>query len=570
MIRHLRVRNLALIDELELDFEPGLNVITGETGAGKSVLLGAIAALSGRRVSSESVRSGASAASVEAVFEGQPLLARARELGLASADDAELLVVRSVSREGRGKVYVNGRLSTVSLLGELLADALEVVSQGEHLRLLRPEVQARLLDEYGELGPRVEQVSALHAHWYALAREIHSRRASTQERARREDQLRFELEQIESMAPEPGEIEALETEHARLVHVDRLTHETGAALELLDGDLGPGVRERLAQAQAHLRTALELDGSLVDAAESLERAGLELDETSAGLERYLASLDADPAHLVRVETRLAELRRLQARYGPSVEEILAYRDRIRAEVEQLGGGEARTAELEAAQAERAQALARAAGELEKARRQVAAELEAHMQRELQSVDLRRTAFSVALELLSAKTREGWEAPCAPQGRERPSFWLAPNPGEEPRRLRDAASGGELARLLLALRNVLREADSDPGGGGGGVLLFDEIDAGVSGRTAHRIGERLRALAGRHHHQVVCITHLPQIAALAGAHYKVGKRVRGGRTLIGVRRVEGDARVDEIACMLAGGSVTPAARRHARELLSQAL
>ena len=216
MIRQLRVRNLALIDELELELEPGLNVITGETGAGKSVLLGAIAVLSGRRVSSESVRSGADAATVEALFEGQSLLARARELGLASRDDSELLVVRRVSREGRGKVQVNGRLSTVSLLAELLADALEVVSQGEHLRLLRPEVQARLLDQYGELGPLVEQVRTLYTGWYALAREIHSRRASMQERARREDQLRFELEQIESVAPEPGELDALETEHARL------------------------------------------------------------------------------------------------------------------------------------------------------------------------------------------------------------------------------------------------------------------------------------------------------------------------------------------------------------------
>ena len=565
MIRQLRVRNLALIDELELELDPGLNVITGETGAGKSVLLGAIAALSGRRVSSESVRSGADAAIVEALFESQPLLERARELGLASRDDSELLVVRRVSREGLGKVQVNGRLSTVSLLAELLADALEVVSQGEHLRLLRPEVQARLLDEYGELGPRVEQVRTLYAAWYALAREIHSRRASMQERARREDQLRFELEQIESVAPEPDELDALETEHARLAHVDRLTQETGAALELLEGDPGPGARERLAQAQAHLRTALELDRSLSDIAESLERARLELDEASSGLERYLASLDADPAHLARVEMRLAELRRLQARYGPSVEEILAYRDRIRNEIEQLGGGEARTAELESEQAERARALGAAAGQLEQARRQVAAELAAHMQRELQGLDLRRAAFSVVLEPLSAKTREGWEAPCAPQGRERPSFWLAPNPGEQPRRLRDAASGGELARLLLALRNVLREADSDPG-----VLLFDEIDAGVSGRTAHRIGERLRALAGRHQHQVICITHLPQIAALAQAHYQVGKHVRGGRTLTQVKRVDGDARVDEIARMLAGGRVTPAARRHAKELLSQSL
>jgi len=567
LIRNLRVCNLAVIDELELELGSGLNVVTGETGAGKSVLLGAIAALSGRRVSSESVRTGAAFASAEAIFEGPALLARARELGLAAEEDSQLLVLRQIRREGRGKVYVNGRLSTASLLTELLADGLEVVSQGEHLSLLRPEVQSRLLDEFGELGPWVQRVAALHGRWHTLAQEIHARRADAQQRARREDQLRFELEQIESAAPQPGETESLEADHARLAHVDRLGHETGAALEILEGANVLGVRERVAQARVHLRTALELDRGLADSAEALDRVLLELGEASTALERYLSTLESDPEQLVRLEARLSDLRRLQARYGPTLEDILAHRDRALQELEQIGGGEARTAELEAEQAELAQALDGEAAGLEKARRQRAAELEAAMRRELKALDVRRVAFQVVLEPVSGKTREGWEAPCGPQGRERASFWLAANPGEEARRLRDAASGGELARLLLALRNVLREGDGavdHPA-----VLLFDEIDAGVGGRTAHRVGERLRALAGRDRHQVICITHLPQIAALAETHYCVEKRVRGGRTLIGVKRLEGGARIDEIARMAAGGRVTPAARAHARELLSGA-
>jgi DNA repair protein RecN (Recombination protein N) len=490
------------------------------------------------------------------------LLERARDLGLARKEDAELLVTRSVSREGRGKVFINGTLATVSLLSELLSDALEVVSQGEHQRLLRPEVQAQLLDAYGELGLLVEEVASLHARWHALAKEIHARRASAEERARREDQLRFELEQIEAVDPEPDELESLEAEHARLAHVDRLGQELGAALELLDG--GGGARERLDGAQAHLHTTLTLDNSLSEIAEAAERAQLELTETVASLERYLSLLESDPARLAQVETRLTELRRLQSRYGPTIEAILAYRDGAREELELIGGGEARTAAQEAEQAELAGSLEAVAKRLEKARRQVAGELELAVARELAAVGLGRVSFRVAFEPLSGKTREGWEAPCAPQGRERASFWLAANPGEDPRRLRDAASGGELARLLLALRNVLREEHIEEDMGG--VLLFDEIDAGVGGRTARRVGERLRWLAARH--QILCITHLPQIAAVAQAHYRVEKRLRSGRTLMGVKRLVGDARVDEIARMAAGGRVTETARAHARELLAR--
>lgn len=562
MIRTLRVRNLAVIEELELELEPGLNVITGETGAGKTVLLGAIATLSGRRVSSEGVRTGAATAAVEAIFETPRLLERARDLGLAREDDTELLVTRSVSREGRGKVFINGTLATVSLLSELLSDALEVVSQGEHQRLLRPEVQAQLLDAYGELDLLVEEVASLHARWHTLAKEIHARRASAEERARREDQLRFELEQIEAVDPEPDELESLGAEHARLAHVDRLGQELGAALELLDG--GGGVRERLGGAQAHLHSTLSLDNSLSEIAEAAERAQVELTETVASLERYLSLLESDPARLAQVETRLTELRRLQSRYGPTIEAILAYRDGAREELELMGGGEARTAAQEAEQAELAHSLEAAGKRLEKARRQVAGELELAVARELAAVGLGRVSFRVAFEPLSGKTREGWEAPCAPQGRERASFWLAANPGEDPRRLRDAASGGELARLLLALRNVLREEESEEDMGG--VLLFDEIDAGVGGRTARRVGERLRWLAARH--QILCITHLPQIAAVAQTHYRVEKRLRSGRTLTRVKRLEGEARVDEIARMAAGGRVTETARAHARELLAR--
>ncbi|MFQ5514625.1 MAG: DNA repair protein RecN [Myxococcota bacterium] len=558
MIRTLRVRDFALIDELELELEAGLNVITGETGAGKSILVGAVTALCGRRLSADTVRSGSLRAAVEALFDSPLLAARAADLGLGSGDGTELLISRELVREGRGRARIEGRLATLSVLAELTAGAIEVVSQGEHQQLLRPERQAELLDAYAGQLRQVEALREAHTRWLVRAKELQERRVSAAQRARREDQLRFEVEQIDAVAPEPGELPALEAERGRLAHVERLREAAGAALDLLEGDTA--ARDLLARAGTRLGEALALDPSLASEAEGLERGACELAEVSRDLERYVAGLESDPTRLLRVEERLAQLARLQSRYGSTVEEILAHRERAARELEQLGGGEARTAALEDSLAVEGARLERQARELGRARRAAATDLARQVDRELAALELGRAHFEVRFEPLTAKMRDGLETPCSPRGRERASFWLAANPGEDARPLRDSASGGELARLSLALRNVLREAD------GGRVLLFDEIDAGIGGRTAHAVGERLRALAGSH--QIVCITHLPQIAALADAHFRVSKRQRGSRTLTRVERLEDDARVEEIARMASGGRVTAVARAHARELLAR--
>lgn len=556
MIQTLRVRDLATIEELEIEPTAGLNVVTGETGAGKSVLLGAIAMLAGQRVSRELVRSGAAAAVVEAIIDDPACLERAVELGLAQDGDAEVLVARSISAEGRSKVFVNGRLATVALLAQLLGDALEITSQGEHQALLRSDVQLELLDGHGGLGPLVDEVRALYVAWRDLAESIERRHAQAAELARREDQLRFEIEQIDAVDPRPDELAALEADHLRLAHVERLARDATAVLDALDGDRG--AREELARGAGTLRQASELDPQLAPAAAALDRAGIEAEEASRELAGYLDALDPEPGRLEQIEERLGELRRLQARYGPTIEEILAYRERARAEHARVEGGEARTAELEAELGRLAEGLDAAARRLSAARREVAAELDRAVTAELDAVDLARARFSVDLEPLAPKTVSGREAPSGPAGRESVGFGLAANPGERPRRLRDAASGGELARLLLALRNVLR------GGERGKVLLFDEVDAGIGGRTARLVAERLRTLAGRH--QILCITHLPQVAALGERHFHVSKRVRGGRARSRVEILEDDARVDEIARMAGGGRVTETARAHARELL----
>lgn len=559
MIRALRVRNLVTIDALELELGPGLTVVTGETGAGKSLLLGAIALLSGQRVGSELVRAGAREAEVEAIFASPELLGRARGLGLAGDGEEELLVSRSVSREGRGRVSVNGRLATVALLAELMTDALEITSQGEHQRLLRNEAQAELLDAFAGLGPSAQEIAELHRGWRELALAIQARRRDREALAWREDQLRFELAQIDGAKLEPGELDSLGVELRRLGYADRLAQAASRALELLDGE--DGARERLAGARATLRGVSELDPALGPPAEALERARLELEEASFQLERYAASIDADPQRLARVEDRLAELRRLQSRYGATVEDILAHRARAAEELAGLEGGEERTAELERELAARADALDAKSRVLSRARAAAALELERAVAEELSGLELGRARFAVELLPVEPKSADGLAPPCGPAGRERAQFTLAANPGEAGGRLRDAASGGELARLLLALRNALREADA------GRVLLFDEIDAGLGGQTARRVGERLRALAGRN--QVICITHLPQIAALGDSHHTVVKDVRKSRTETRISALGGEARVDEIARM-SGGQLTDAARAHARELLSPAV
>lgn len=552
----LRVRNLVTIETLELELGPGLTVVTGETGAGKSVLLGAIALLSGHRVGSELVRAGATEGAVEATLRAPTLLARARTLGLASDEDDELLVARTLSREGRGKVFVNGKLATVTLLAELIGESLEITSQGEHQRLLRPEVQAELLDAYGELSDAASEVAALHRRWRELATAIASRRRDGEALTRREDQLRYEIEQIERVSPRVAELDELGAEHTRLGHVDRLAQASAMALELLDGE--DGLREKLAAARASLRGLPQLDAELAEPEAALERARLELDESSLALSRYAARLEADPERLAQVEHRLGELRRLQTRYGATLQDVLAHCARAREELDGLAGGEERTAELETELTGAGELLDGRSRALSEARRTAAKKLERAVARELSELELGRARLHVSFEVLSAKGADGLDPPSGPSGRERASFLLAANPGEAPGRLRDAASGGELSRLLLALRNVLRDADS------GGLLLFDEIDAGLGGRTAVRVGERLRTLATRH--QVICITHLPQLAALGDAHHRVVKSVRGGRTLTRVECLDGESRIDEVARM-GGGRVTDAARAHARELLA---
>jgi DNA repair protein RecN (Recombination protein N) len=560
VIETLRIRDLAIVARAEIAFGPGLNVLTGETGAGKSIVLGAMALLAGARAAADAVREGAAEAVVEAVFrtERQPELEAAlRERGL-EPEDHELVVARSVGANGRSRAQVAGRLVPVSVLADLFAGRLEISSQHESQALRRPESHGLLLDAFAGLLPRRAQVERAVAELRALRLERSALEAEAAERARRQDFLGFQLGEIDAAGLAPGELEALGVEHARLAHAEELRSAAGAAAAALAGDPAqadlPAAADLVLAGARGLEPLASLDPRLAALAERLRAAHAELADAARELERYGDGVEVDPGRRAAVEERLAELERLRRKYGRDEEEILARRRAIAAELGSIGGSEARASELAAREASLAEALAGEASALSAGRAEAAVRLAREVEAALAALALPEARLEVALEPVLAS--DG--LPCGPHGAETVALQLSANPGEAPRPLRRIASGGELSRVFLALKNALRRAESDM------VLVFDEVDAGVGGRTADRVGAVLAELATEH--QVLCITHLPQIAARASTHLRVAKRARGGRTLAEVACLAPEERVEELARMAGGAAVTEATRRHARELL----
>jgi len=559
MIETLRIENLAIVSRAELEFGPGLNVLTGETGAGKSIVLGALALLAGGRASPDLVREGEDEAVVEAVFRVDSLPELAAELerrGLAAGE--ELVVRRTIARSGRGRARIGGELVPAATLAELFEGRLEISSQHESQRLLRPGAQSRLLDAAGSLlGDRAALETAFE-RLRALDREIGELRARAEELSRREDYLKFQVKEIDEAKVEAGQFEALLAERGRLAHAERLIGDAGGAAALLAGEEGgpeaPGALDQLADAARRVDALASLDPSLGELAERLRSARAELDDAARELARYAESIEVDPARLAEVEERLARLERLRRKYGPDEVSILRFRDGAAGELEALGGADARLGQLERDRGAAHEQLAVLARRLSEARTRVAARLAQEVEAHLRELAMPEGRFQVAL--VPAEAPQGM--PCGPGGAESAEFLFSANAGESPQALRRVVSGGELSRVFLAVKSALRRAEA------GMVLVFDEVDAGIGGRVADRVGRVLAELASEH--QVLCITHLPQIAARAEVHLRVDKRVEGERTLAAVTRLEGRARVDEIARMAGGETVGKATLRHAQELL----
>jgi len=557
VLLELRVENLLLIERAELRMGPGLNVLTGETGAGKTVLAHALDLLLGGRARNGIVRPGAAEAYVEGSFE-LPDGLRER-LGERLSDDAEEIVLaRRVSAEGRTRAYLNGRSATAGELRDLGGALLAYYGQHEHRKLALASAQLEVLDAF--CGPEQAQRRAGHALVYArvrdLTRELESLRELAGARERELDLLEFELSEIEAAALSEAEDAELRAERERLRHLEGLRGAALAGAEALAPEAdGAGVAALLGEAERSLDALRGVDGALDALAERARALRLESDDLAAELRRYQEGVEAAPGRLEEVEERIATFDRLERKHGGSVAAVLEHAERCRARRDELAGAEVALAGVSAGLAEATAELDGLAKELGDARRAAAPRLAEAVRERLGELAMEGASFEVALAARDAR---------GPAGDEAVEFRIATNPGVPDGPLREVASGGELSRVMLALTGVAAEAG---GGDGPGLLVFDEIDAGVGGQTARAVGERLRALGERR--QLLCITHLPQVAALAARHFSIAKDASGRPARADVRRLEPRELESELVRMLGADDADLGARRHARELLAAA-
>ena len=556
MLERLVIRDFVLVERAEVGFEPHLNVLTGETGAGKSLLVQAVDLLTGGRADADVVREGAKAAVVEGEFRPSArAMQRVRPLLEAwgvEADDGELIVRREIQTGGKSRALVNQSAVTRAALRELCAELADLHGQHEHQSLLRPEAGIETLDRLARLDDDLASYArALEAHRAATTSLAALERSLADVEAHRES-LEQAARDLDEARLAPGEDETLRLDAARLGHADRLRELVEQALgRLSEGDRAAA--GSIAEAARALGQAAALDPALDGVLPALDEARIAVGETARSLGEYASRLEADPQALERVEARRELIARLVRRYHRDLPSLVAWREELRRDLEAgLDAGAALTRARAGAAAARGVCLA-AARALSRRRTRAAAEWAERLTKEMKPLGLPHAALAFAVEPDVAD-----DPALGPRGLDRVEILFTANPGEPARPLQRIVSGGELSRVMLALKVALEERDPVD------VLLFDEVDSGIGGLVAQAVGERLRALARRR--QVICVTHLPMIAALAGHHLRVTKSVSGGRTLARIEAVEGHERVEELARMLAGGRVTDTTRRQARELL----
>ena len=578
MLVELAIRNFAIIDAVQIPFGPGLNVLSGETGAGKSILIDALGAVLGDRVSIDMVRTGATSASIDATIdlncvrhrEGLSRLLQELEI---DESDGQLILSREIHAGGRSSARLNGRPTTVSILGQIGSLLVDIHGQSDHLSLLKPAAQLQMLDRFAEAVPLREEFAKTLDELRATENALEQSRSGARERMQRVDLLRYQVEEINRAGLQPGEEEGLTAERARLANADRLAHDAAAAYIALAGsddlDIGGGAIPALRQATSELATISTIDSTINGLSERATELLYLVEDLATEARTYRDSIDADPERLAVVDERLAEIRQLQRKYGASVADILDHARTAEEQLERLTGSEVDTETLAA----RADALAHEAGELaarlSEKRSAVAESLAGDVERSIARLNMGAAEFAIVLDRVedargvpvrgaaSGERRFLVDA----SGMDRVSFLIAPNPGEGLKPLSKIASGGETARLMLALKSILSEADQTP------TLVFDEIDAGVGGRSGQVVGETLWSLTKSH--QVIVITHLPQIAAFGDLHFQIAKIERDGRVVSTIETLDESARKQELAAMLDGTPVTESSLQSAAEMLDRA-
>jgi DNA repair protein RecN (Recombination protein N) len=572
VLAELQIHNFAIIAELSVSFNPGLTVITGETGAGKSILVNAVNLLLGSRGSADLIRSGSKEATVAALFNlsHEGVLAAIPQIS-NKLSGPEVLVKRTLSTAGRNRVYINDQLGTVGGLAELCRGLVSISGQHEHQLFLEPEAHLEIIDRFGGLEKEQEAYAQTFGELRRLKGELVRLNRLARERQEKEELRRFQLEEIDRARIQMDEEVHLEEERQRLRHVENLQQGAATAHQRLYSESG-AVLEEVSQCQRILADLGRLDDALKPLAEALEGIRHQVEDVSITLRDYSQKIQADPARLEWVEERLHTLKRLMSKYDGSTRTVLAQADTLRNELQAAENDEI---EIEAKEKDlervRQQALAEAM-KLSENRRDTASRFCRAVEESLVSLDMPKCRFEVRFDL-----EEGAEGAKAhgvntesirvdeyllnEKGVDRAAFFFSANPGEEPRPMAKIASGGELSRIVLALKELLAKETVHE------TLVFDEVDAGIGGRTADMVGQRLRALSSRH--QVVCITHLPQIACYGEYHYVVRKSARRGRTITVMKEVGGEERLEEIARMLGGAKVSVKTRAHAKEMLKQA-
>jgi DNA repair protein RecN (Recombination protein N) len=555
MLTHLHIRDFAIIDALELDLSPGMTALTGETGAGKSIVLDAIELVLGDRASAETVRTGADRAEISARFEIDALPEAVRWLREHELEaDGECILRRTVTAEGRSRGYINGQASpnqSLRELGELLVD---LHGQHEHQSLLRRDVQRQLLDGFGGLQVEASEVQALYGRWREVRQRLSALEGAGRDRAERVDLLRYQVQELEALGLSETELTELDAEHARLAHAERLLGGGQEALtRLYESDQG-SVQGLLAGVAGELGDLARLDATLEPVLELLDSAQIQVQEAAEALREYLAGCEADPGRLETVEQRLGLIHDLARKHRCQPADLPELGRRLADELESLERADQDLEGLRRRETELAAAYQVAAERLSSAREQTATALSEAVTGQMQALGMRGGEFSCAVSERTGERRFG------PSGRDEIEFLVTANPGQAPRPLARVASGGELSRISLAIQVVTVQSGLIP------TLIFDEVDTGIGGAVAEVVGRQLRRL-GRER-QVMCVTHLPQVAAQAHQHLRVSKQASESLVLTQVSRLEDRERVEEVARMLGGIEITEQSLRHAEEMLDR--
>lgn len=563
MLLELSIKNFAIIEDLQISFKDGLTILSGETGAGKSVIINAVNLLLGARANSGLIRAGEETAEIEALFEISPKAADALSAQGYDASNQELLARRIVSKTDRHRIYINGRMATMTLLNSITENLASISGQHAHQGLLKEDEHLLILDQFGALGPLRAQLSTSYHELLPLIDQLNQIKSLEVRQTERMELLKFQKEDISKAEILPGEDVDLENERTVIKNHATLYEAAYNGVEELYSGQG-SVAERMASVRQNLEKAAEIDPDLARHARAVEDAALQVEDISEELRGYLTRIAIDENRLEEVDERMDILNRLKRKYGGDLQGVLSHLDSVKKELSSIENLSEHKSEIESAIRSSSRTVVQRCRELSEKRKKAAEILSKKVESELAALKMEQTRFSVSLQSTpAAEESDPWLVAdgCLihETGMDRASFMIAPNPGEDGKPLVNIASGGELSRVVLALKAILAESESVE------TIVFDEVDAGIGGGVAEVVGKKLLALSRRH--QVICITHLPQIAKFGDAHFGISKHVKDGRTTTEINPLNPKERLTEIARMLGGEKITGATLDHAREMLN---